>query len=196
MADPGEPRKEELFYLPTQEVKLEDFTWGDGWILDIGGGGEGIIGKLKGNEVVAIDVRENELKGTTNDALKIVMDARDLKFLDESFGAATSFFTFTYLSWEDCESVFAQVHRVLKPGGEFLIWDASLREATDMGKEMVAVMLRVVFPDGEVVETGYGGQMRDQDMGDFLRIAERHGFQDVEKRRTGGTFFLRLRRAS
>ena len=34
----------------------------DGFILDIGGGGEGIIGKLNGEQVVAIDKLLNELE--------------------------------------------------------------------------------------------------------------------------------------
>jgi hypothetical protein len=34
----------------------------DGFILDIGGGGEGIIGKLNGMQVVAIDKRPSELR--------------------------------------------------------------------------------------------------------------------------------------
>lgn len=33
----------------------------EGFILDIGGGGEGIIGKLNGKKVIAIDKNENEL---------------------------------------------------------------------------------------------------------------------------------------
>ena len=62
----------------------------DGFILDIGGGGEGIIGKLNGTQVAAIDKRPQELEETHNDALKIVMDATDLKFLDNTFTAATA----------------------------------------------------------------------------------------------------------
>ena len=85
---------------------MADFDCNEGWVLDIGGGGEGIIGILKGNQVIAIDHRKRELEETTNEALKIVMDARELKFLDESFWTATAFFTFLYVHWEDCESIF------------------------------------------------------------------------------------------
>ena len=38
----------------------------DGLILDIGGGGEGVIGKLNGKQVVAIDTSERELLETRN----------------------------------------------------------------------------------------------------------------------------------
>ena len=69
----------------------------EGFILDIGGGGEGIIGRLNGREVVAIDLSSEELEETENDALKIVMDATDLRFVPSTFAAATSFFTLLYV---------------------------------------------------------------------------------------------------
>ncbi|MDH5201498.1 MAG: hypothetical protein OEW93_11465, partial [Candidatus Bathyarchaeota archaeon] len=50
----------------------------EGFILDIGGGGEGIIGKLNGRQVVSIDLSAGELEETDNESLKIVMDATDL----------------------------------------------------------------------------------------------------------------------
>ncbi len=37
---------------PTVNLEVPDFEC-DGTILDIGGGGEGVIGRLKGNQVVA-----------------------------------------------------------------------------------------------------------------------------------------------
>jgi hypothetical protein len=46
-----------------------------GWILDIGGGGEGIVGQLNGRQVVAIDTSQEALEETQNDVLKAVMDA-------------------------------------------------------------------------------------------------------------------------
>ena len=91
----------------------------DGYILDIGGGGEGIIGKLNGRQVVAIDIHEQELAETDDEALKIVMDATDLKFMPETFEAATSFFTMLYMDPETQEKAFSEVHRVLKGGGLF-----------------------------------------------------------------------------
>ena len=50
----------------------------DSFILDLGGGGEGIVGKLNGRQVVAIDTSVEELQETKNDAWKVVMDATDL----------------------------------------------------------------------------------------------------------------------
>ena len=47
------------------------------------------------------------------------MDARDLQFLDNTFSAATSFFTLMYIPGSDHAKVFDEVLRVLEPGGPF-----------------------------------------------------------------------------
>jgi hypothetical protein len=74
-------------------VKLEVKNFEtDGLILDIGGGGEGVIGRLKGSQVIAIDLRKDELDGIIDGPHKIVMDARLLAFPDNSFATATAFF--------------------------------------------------------------------------------------------------------
>src|SRR5579864_4997675 len=74
----------------------QDFTVADfqasGYILDIGGGGEGIIGLMKPSQVIAIDLSKQELEDAPAGPLKIIMDATDLKFLDTSFDTATAFF--------------------------------------------------------------------------------------------------------
>ena len=117
----------------------------NGFILDIGGGGEGIIGKLNGKQVVAIDKRPQELEETENDALKIVMDATDLKFLDDTFAAATAFYTMMYIPNEDKPRVLAEAHRVLRPGARFHVWDAVIPgESGD--KKYFVIPLRVVIP--------------------------------------------------
>jgi len=95
-----------------------------GAILDIGGGGGGIIGLLAGERVIAIDRLKEELEEAPAGPLKIVMDARDLQFLDGTFQTATSFFTLMYIKAEDHRRVFEEVFRVVAPGGRFLVWDA------------------------------------------------------------------------
>ncbi len=105
-----------------------------GFILDIGGGGEGVIGQLRGKDVVAIDFRKEELLEASDGPLKIIMDAKDLKFLDESFKTATAFFSLMYLKEkEDQLKVFREVARVLKPGGKFHIWEIDLAHIPETG---------------------------------------------------------------
>ena len=88
--------EEEILFLEKQEVTVENFD-ALGHILDIGGGVEGIIGVLKGSQVVAIDPSSRELKEAAPGPLKIVMDARELKFLDDTFNTATAFYTLMYI---------------------------------------------------------------------------------------------------
>ncbi|MHA2024223.1 MAG: hypothetical protein ACTSWQ_11230, partial [Candidatus Thorarchaeota archaeon] len=45
----------QYFVIPQQELQLSDFDNKGEWILDLGGGGEGIIGLMKGHYVIAID---------------------------------------------------------------------------------------------------------------------------------------------
>lgn len=75
-----------------QRIKLDKFDTND-WVLDIGGGGEGVIGQLLKDRVISIDPNKRELEEAPSEegVLKIVMDAKELKFLDKEFSKATSF---------------------------------------------------------------------------------------------------------
>ena len=73
----------------------DDFA-ADGYILAIGGGGEGTIGRLKGSQVIAVDILKSELLEAPDGPLKIIMDARDLKFIDKTF---TRIFIFKFLRY-------------------------------------------------------------------------------------------------
>ncbi|MGN0667890.1 MAG: methyltransferase domain-containing protein [Angelakisella sp.] len=63
-----------------------------GSILDIGGGGEGIIGRLYREQVTAIDNRQEELDEAPNVCKKVLMDATELKYEANSFDNVTFFF--------------------------------------------------------------------------------------------------------
>jgi hypothetical protein len=94
------PSPERVFHFERQQVRIQEFDV-SGPILDLGGGGEGIIGRLKGNQVVAIDISRRELEESPEGPLKIIMDATDLKFLDASFNLVTAYFTMMYIPGED-----------------------------------------------------------------------------------------------
>jgi ubiquinone/menaquinone biosynthesis C-methylase UbiE len=177
---------------PAQELVLPEFA-ANGWILDIGGGGEGVIGILKGSQVVAIDLYARELRGTPEGPLKLVMDATDLKFLDSSFGTVTSFFTLMYMSPEQQEKAMREAFRVLKPGGNMRIWDVELPVSPDPNKDIAVYRFAFRLPR-QTVETGYGTHFPKQPMNlsYYTRLAEAAGFSVEEREVVGRTFRLVL----
>ena len=162
----------------------------DGFILDIGGGGEGIIGKLNGNQVVAIDTNERELEETENEALKVVMDATDLKFLPESFSVCTSFFSLMYIPKNKHLKVFKEIHRVLKDDGKFLVWDAKIPSRIGNYKAFM-VRLKIRLPREEI-EAGYGVKWQSQDAEYFKKLAKKTKFEVVNEWVRGGIFRLEM----
>ena len=98
-------------------AKLEDHVR----ILDIGGGGEGVISKIYKHKVVAIDQRYDELSEILDtESLKLVMDATKLDFIQEQFERATAFYSYMYMSEAEVKSSISEVYRVLKDKGLLL----------------------------------------------------------------------------
>ncbi len=97
-----------------------------GRILDLGGGGEGVIGQIYGRQVVAIDMLQEELDEAPCECEKLVMDATALDFSDASFDHVTAFFTLMYMEAVTQEKAIFEAARVLKPNGTLDIWDADI----------------------------------------------------------------------
>jgi ubiquinone/menaquinone biosynthesis C-methylase UbiE len=178
------------YYFDQVLLEVKDFE-SEGYILDIGGGGEGVIGRLKGKEVVAIDIRKEELDEAVDGPLKIVMDARDLKFLDSSFNTVTAFFSLMYIkSRKDQQKIFEEVWRVLKPGGYLHVWEVDLAKRPEMDKENYIVFLRYRVGEEEI-GTGYGqrwpGESRSEE--DYINLAESARFRHVRTERNMHTFY-------
>jgi ubiquinone/menaquinone biosynthesis C-methylase UbiE len=168
-----------------------------GRVLDVCGGGEGIIGLLMGDQVVAIDLKREELEESAAGPLKIIMDARELGFLDGTFAAATSFFGLMYIGDEDLQRVCREVHRVLRPGGEFHIWDCAIPEEAPEGKDIALVKLQVLIGD-QTVDTGYGSRWpgRPRNADSYSELLREVGFEVVRAHEDGSVLTLRARKSA
>ena len=68
-----------------------------GSILDIGGGGEAVIGQIYKDRVTAIDNCEEELEEAPDCCCKQLMDATELLFSNDSFDNVTFFYTLMFV---------------------------------------------------------------------------------------------------
>jgi len=149
-----------------------------GSILDLGGGGEGIIGQVMGRAVTAVDIREDELMEAPDGPFKVVADARALPFDGETFYCATAFYFLMYLKSQDLNAVFNEVFRVLKPSGRFIIWDVAIPEAKRETKRLFVVPLKIDLPNG-ACNTAYGAPWASRVLNaqQLIRIATEAGFK-------------------
>lgn len=180
---------------PQLEIALDDYDF-TGPVLDIGGGGEGVIGQLLGRDVIAIDQRMDELLETTDGHHKVMMDARRLGFEGQLFPTLTAFFSLMYLpKREDQIAVFMESQRVLEPGGSLHLWDVTLPEEPLEGSDYFVVYLRYGVR-GKQRGTGYGmrwpGEKRDA--AHYTALAEQVGLTCVRSDVLEHCFYLQFRK--
>lgn len=157
-----------------------------GTILDIGGGGEGIIGSIYQSQVTAIDNRQEELDEAPEGFIKLLMDACNLEFGDESFENVTLFYTLMYIKKEQQSKVIQEAYRVLEKKGHFYIWDSIIKIANPF-----IVSLRI-NADGSIINADYGVYKQNayQDDVYFKAICENVGFKLVENFVENNQFYL------
>ncbi|MFX0091689.1 MAG: class I SAM-dependent methyltransferase [Candidatus Hodarchaeota archaeon] len=147
----------ERFITPVQKILLTKIP--PGRILDVGGGGEGIVAQIGKERVTAVDRLESEIEEARPNAPTAtwrVADARDLPFENESFDNATAFFSFMYMTTPTKKDVCKEIYRVLPPGGELWVWDANI-----ICKEPEFIIaLSIQLPNGKIIGTGYGSRQK------------------------------------
>lgn len=157
-----------------QHIDLSTTTF-TGKVLDIGGGGEGIIARIGGSNVLAIDRRADELAESPDVGWKVVMDACQLNFIDDYFDNATFFYSLMYMNLQVAEQALKEVWRVLKPGASLWIWDAVIPE--EKTADGFLAHLSVKLSATETVNTSYGaGWHKGQSLDSVRQLCEQAGF--------------------
>ena len=158
-----------------------------GRILDIGGGGEGIIGRVYGQSVTAIDCRQEELDEAPDCCTKLCMDAAQLQFGNGSFDHATFFFSLLYMDTDTQQKAICEAARVLRPGGTITIWDCAVASAYP---KPFLIELEI-GANGEQVHTTYGVVKQGTQSADaFLGMCRAAGLTLRAREENGNTFKL------
>lgn len=100
-----------------------------------------------------------------------------------------------YIESEYKEKVFREIYRVLKPEGEFLLWDATIPRYDNGEKDIYAILLSIELDD-KVIETGYGGLWpgREQTMELYTSLGRKVGFKVIEENEKGETYFIKFKK--
>ena len=170
------------FFIRPQKISIESIP--DGSVIDIGGGGEGVIAQIGNERITAVDKHQSEIDEAKPNAPKanwILADATVLSYSDDYFDNATAFFSGMYMSMETFELVCNEVYRVLKNKGEFWIWDASISD----NQNLFLIRLQITLPNGKKIKTGYGTRRKNQNIPEItqrlieakfhIELTENHG---------------------
>jgi ubiquinone/menaquinone biosynthesis C-methylase UbiE len=159
---------------PKQHISIQEIPTGR--VIDIGGGGEGVIAQAGGAKVIAIDKYVTEIhqaRGKALDVPWIVADATALPFRSQCLDNATAFFSCMYMSGDVQARVFRETRRVLKTGGEFWIWDAHITPKS----KVFAIRLQVDSPAIHTINTVYGVKARGQSAASIGSLLKQAGFE-------------------
>lgn len=182
-----------MLTLYKQAVDLRGICF-TGSILDVGGGGEGVISRHSGQRVTAIDKRRDELEESPDIGLKIVMDACEMGFLDGSFDNVTCFYTFMYMRENEIARVLSETYRVLKHGGLLWIWDTAMPPMPK--SDGLLVPLEVIISSELTLTPTYGiSWFRGQSLESVRAVCEKAGFSVESSRENGASFAMCLLKA-
>lgn len=176
---------------PKQRILIQQVP--KGRVIDIGGGGEGVIAQAGGARVVAIDKLISEIheaRGKASDTPWMVADAAKLPYRSHCFDSATAFFSCMYMSDSVKRTVFMETQRVLKKGGEFWIWDVHMTSKSNV----FAIRLQVNLRDIHTIETVYGVKAKDQSASSICSLLQEAGFEAEGVTSRKHWFFIKAKR--
>lgn len=178
---------------PKIRISLEKI---EGSVVDVGGGGEGVIAKACGRDTVSLDIRKGEIdeaKSSGAVAQWILCDARLMPFRNETFDAATFFFSLMYIKTsEKKRKVLMETRRVLKSNGMVYLWDAAIEKEPDP----YILYVDVSLPSGEQISTGYGigGEGKEQTLELVQELAEEAGLKVARTKSNKDWFEISFKR--
>ena len=175
---------------PKQRIAIPSLP--KGCILDIGGGGEGVLAQAAGLNDIAIDKYKSEIleaRENTPAASWMVADATHLPFKSNSIRNATAFFSCMYMPDITKQNVFEETCRILKSDGEFWIWDAPMASEN----EVFGIRLKVKLED-KTIRTMYGVKAKDQTADSLCQSLNQAGFDTNVITDQKHWFFIRANR--
>ena len=163
----------------------------NGSILDIGGGGEAVIGQIYKDRVTAIDNRQEELNEAPDCCSKQLMDATKLSFPDDSFDNVTFFYTLMYMTTEEQGKSICEAARVLRAGKWLNIWDCDICSAYP---EPFTVDLDIKACN-HTIHTSYGIVKKETQSSDsVIHLLKRAGLKIESLREKDGHFHIQCRK--
>lgn len=167
------------FVTPIQPISLEHIP-GRNPILDIGGGGEGLVSRLEGHRVCAVDIRFDKIQEARlydPHSQWILANACSACFRDASFNIATFWFSLAYFhSFESKLVAVTEAYRCLKEDGLLSVIAAKITNK----EERYIFNARFTFPNGSVSQIGFAVRGRQsQNMATVGKLVKNAGFRII-----------------
>lgn len=179
---------------PQAKIFLEKL---EGFVLDVGGGGEGTMAKTCGRETVCVDISRTEIgEARSRGAVAhwVLCDASSMPFRNDTFDVATFFFSLMYIkTLERKHAVMVESRRVLRSDGLLCLWDAIIREEPGLS----VIFVEADLPNGEKIYTGYGvrGKAEKEQTPDLVsKLALEAGFRVTKESCETAAFYLELQK--
>lgn len=180
-------RRREIWICGENEMVIEINRDIEGSILDIGGGGECVIGQIYGDTVIAIDNSQDELDEAPNCCEKRLIDATTLSFSDDSFDNVTFFYSLMYMTSDIQQDSISEAVRVLKAGGMVYIWDTSIESACPdahvVDRDIRAGQLNIPVSYGII-------KNESQNAESILQLLKTAGFLTISITNKNGQFYI------